>query len=100
MNGTGNTSIDSVLLPAVVDLSQASELVAQLQRGLASGCEMTIDGSAVRRISSPCLEVLVAGMNAFAKTGGPSMRIVNPSAAFLETVTTLGLTDVLGLVGA
>jgi anti-anti-sigma regulatory factor len=100
MNGTGNTSNDSVLLPAVVDLSQAGELVARLQRGLASGCEMTIDGSAVRRISSPCLEVLVAGMNAFAKADGPSMKIVNPSAAFLDTVTTLGLNDVLGLVGA
>jgi len=46
---------------------------------------VTIDGAAVRRISSPCLQVLLAGMDAFAKAGGPPMKIVSPSAAFLET---------------
>ena len=100
MNVTGNESDDSVPLPAVVDLPQASVLKAQLEQALASGRGLAIDGSAVQRISSPCLQVLVAGTNAFAKAGGPHMAIVNPSAAFLETVSTLGLKDVLGLVGA
>jgi chemotaxis protein CheX len=100
MNETGNESDGNVSLPSVVDLSQANDLKARLEQGLASGRGMTIDGSAVQRISSPCLQVLVAGMNAFAKSGGPGMTIVNPSAAFLKTVSTLGLTDALGLVGA
>ena len=100
MNETGIGSDGSVSLPAVVDLQHASALKVQLERGLASGCETTVDCSAVQRISSPCLQVLVAGMNAFEKAGGPHMAIVNPSAAFLETASTLGLTDALGLVGA
>jgi chemotaxis protein CheX len=89
-----------VLLPAVVDLPQAAKLKAQLERGLERGKGLTIDGAAVRRISSPCLQVLIAGMNAFTTAGGPPMKIVNPSAAFLEIVSALGLQDALGMVGA
>ena len=99
MKKTGNRSKGGVSLPAVVDLPHASVLKAQLEQALASGRGIAIDGSAVQRISSPCLQVLVAGMNTFAKAGGPHMAIVNPSAAFLETVSTLGLKDALGLVG-
>ena len=97
MDETGNGSDGKVSLPAVVDLLQAGALKAQLEQGLASGIGMTIDGSAVQRISSPCLQILVAGAAAFAKAGGPSLTVANPSAAFLETVSTLGLKDVLGL---
>jgi len=100
MKKTGKASDGSVLLPAVVDLPQAAKLKAQLERGLARGKGVTIDGAAVRRISSPCLQVLLAGMDAFAKAGGPPMKIVSPSAAFLETVSVLGLQDALGMVGA
>jgi hypothetical protein len=39
-------------------------------------------------------------MNAFTTAGGPPMKIVNPSAAFLEIVSALGLQDALGMVGA
>jgi len=97
MDDTGTGSGGKVFLPAVVDLLQAGALKAKLEQGLASGTGMTIDGSAVQRISSPCLQVLVAGAAAFAKAGGPSMTIANPSAALLETVTLLGLKDALGL---
>ena len=93
--------VDSnVALPAVVDLPHASILKAQLERGLAGGCGITIDGSAVQRISSPCLQVLVAGVKTFVEAAGPPMTIVNPSAALLETVSTLGLADALNMVGA
>ncbi len=97
MNETGNGSDGCSSLPAVVDLLQAGALKAQLEQGLASGSSMTIDAAAVQRISSPCLQILVAGAAAFAKAGGPSMTIVNPSTAFLETVSLLGLKDTLGL---
>jgi len=97
MDETGYVSDGKLSLPAVMDLLQAGALKAQIQQGLASRTGMTIDGSAVQRISSPCLQVLVAGAAAFAKAGGPSMTIANPSAALLETVTLLGLKDALGL---
>ena len=100
MNEAGDGLDGRVSLPAVADLLQADTLKMQLEHGLASGSEMTIDASAVQRISSPFLQVLVAGVVAFAKAGGPSLTISNPSAAFLETVSTLGLKDTLGLSGA
>ncbi len=100
MNKTASEPDCSMSLPAVADLGHAGVLKTQLERGLASGCGVSVDGSAVQRISSPCLQVLVAGMNAFVEAGGPRMTIINPSAALLETVSTLGLTDVLRLVGA
>ena len=97
MDDTGTGSGGKVFLPAVVDLLQAGALKAELEQGLTSGIGMTIDGSAVQRISSPCLQILLAGAAAFANAGGPSMTIANPSAALLETVTLLGLKDALGL---
>jgi len=100
MNEAGEGSDGKVSLPAVADLLQANTLKAQLERVLASGSEMTIDASAVQRISSPFLQVLVAGVGTFKKAAGPSLTISNPSAAFLETVSTLGLKDALGLSGA
>jgi len=78
-------------LPAVADLVQAEPLKAEIERHLAAGAGLEIDASVVQRISSPCLQVLVAGVAAFAKAGGPSCAITKPSQAFLETATVLGL---------
>jgi chemotaxis protein CheX len=99
MRETGNEQSGQMTLPAVVDLPFAATLKAQLVEGLAAGNGMSIDGSGVQRISSPCLQVLVAGMNAFAVSGVP-LAIVDPSPAFVETVSTLGLRDALRLGGA
>ena len=85
-----------LILPAVADLPFAATLKAQIVEGLAVGKSMSIDGSGVQRISSPCLQVLVAGMNAFTASGAPFV-IVGPSSALLETITTLGLSNALGL---
>jgi len=84
-------------LPPVTDLLQALTLKAQIEQGVASGNGMDVDASAVQRISTPCLQVLVAGAVAFTEAGGPSMVITSPSSAFLETVSALGLKDALGI---
>lgn len=88
---------DCVPLPAVADLVEAGPLKARLEQALAAGSGITIDASAVQRISSPCLQVLVAGASSFAKAGGPSLVIGTPSEAFRETVSVLGLIEALGL---
>jgi len=88
---------DRVSLPAVADLVEAGPLKARLEQALAAGSGLTVDASAVQRISSPCLQVLVAGVSSFAKAGGPSLVIGEPSEAFRETVSVLGLMDALGL---
>lgn len=97
MNETGTGSDGRISLPAVADLTQAAALKEQLERGLMSGSGIVVDAAAVQRISSPCLQVLVAAAAAFEKTGGQSFTIADPSAALLETVSMLGLKDALGL---
>ncbi|NIJ47824.1 STAS domain-containing protein [Rhizomicrobium electricum] len=88
---------ESVILPAVADLTEAGPLKQRLEQALGSGIGLTVDASAVQRISSPCLQVLVAGMTAFAKAGGAALSISNPSEAFRETATVLGLMNALEL---
>lgn len=97
MNEAGDGVSDCVALPAVADLTEAGPLKTRLEQALALGSGLTVDASAVQRISSPCLQVLVAGVNAFAKAGGPSLVISKPSEAFQETVSVLGLMNALEL---
>ncbi len=97
MEEAGTGASDCVPLPAVADLVEAGPLKARLEQALAAGAGITVEASAVQRISSPCLQVLVAGVNSFAKAGGPSLVIADPSEAFCETVSVLGLMDALGL---
>lgn len=89
--------IDNVMLPAVADLTEAGPLKQRLEQALGAGTGLIVDASTVQRISSPCLQVLVAGMAAFAKAGGASLSIRNPSEAFRETATVLGLMNALEL---
>jgi len=97
MEEAGEGGSDSVALSAVADLTQAGPLKTLLEQALASGTGVTVDASAVQRISSPCLQVLVAGVTTFAKAGGAALVIENPSEAFRETASVLGLMDALEL---
>lgn len=97
MDKAGDPMDESVTLPPVADLTAAGPLKQSLLDGLAAGKSITIDASAVQRVSSPCLQVLVAGMQSFAKAGGTSLVVANPSQAFRETVSVLGLLDALEL---
>ena len=92
MSDTGNGG--TIVLPAVADLPQAQGLKAQLER---AGGAITVDASQVQRVSSPYLQVLLAGAAAAMKNGA-AMTITEPSAEFLETVSVLGLKTALGLV--
>jgi chemotaxis protein CheX len=97
MAEAGENVGDNVTLPAVADLTEAGPLKQRLEQALATGTGLTVDASAVQRISSPCLQVLVAGVTAFAKAGGAALTIMNPSEAFRETVLVLGLMNALEL---
>lgn len=88
---------DGVVLPPVADLTAAAPLKSRLEAALASGSGLTVDASAVQRISSPCLQVLAAAVASFATAGGAALAIGDPSDAFRETVSVLGLTNALKL---
>jgi anti-anti-sigma regulatory factor len=80
--------------PPILDLTAAADLKRDLLAIAASGPGGTIDASQVRRITTPCLQVLVAARRS--GDGGPAFRLVNPSTAFLAALSTLALGPALG----
>ena len=97
MCGITTGSDGRLMLPAVFASPQAGPLKTEIERSLAGGVGMTIDASQVQRVSSLCLQVLAAGVRAFGAAGGAALTIVNPSPAFLETASVLGMKSALGL---
>lgn len=90
-----NSSL-SFRLPAALDLGAAQELLQRLRDGLADGAPaggLVLDGSAVERISVPCLQVLAAARRAAGNAA--AFRIVGASAALVAAVADLGLSAAL-----
>lgn len=88
-----------LVLPAILDITAAAVLKQDLQHALAKGGGLEIDASAVRRLTTPCLQVLVAGLRAFAEHGFGAMHFYEVSSTFRETASCLGLETALGLGG-
>jgi chemotaxis protein CheX len=93
-DGRGNCVLK---LPSILDLTAASALKLDLQTALGRGEGLTIDAGEVRRATSPCLQVLLAGARAFAQSGGAAMEFRNVSEALRETASGLALTGPLGI---
>ncbi|HEU0161782.1 MAG TPA: STAS domain-containing protein [Rhizomicrobium sp.] len=79
-----------VILAPVLDLTQADGLKAQLLAAFAQGDPVTVEAGAVQRVSSPCLQVLVAA----ARRGAV---LVNPSVPLREVAAALDLSAELGI---
>jgi chemotaxis protein CheX len=94
---TDETTDNTVKLPAVADLTFASILKQRSEQALAAGTGLVLDAADTQRISTPCLQVLLAAVIAFTKAGGPALVISNPSEVFLDAASTLGLDEALGL---
>lgn len=76
-------------LPNVLGLTAARELRDDIKARLASGV-VVLDAEAVDRVSTPCVQVLLAAGLA-AASANASFRIVNGSQAFSAAVVDLGL---------
>ena len=76
-------------VPATLDLTAARDLRERLIPML-SGSGVVLDMSAVDRMSTPCLQVLLAAGRA-ADTAEVSFQIVDASDAFRSAVADLGL---------
>ena len=81
----------AVRLPAVLDLSAAQALQAQLCTAQADGTPV-LDASAVERVCVPCLQILAA-----AQREAAGLRIVGASAALVAAVSDLGLSAAIPL---
>ncbi|MEO5337029.1 MAG: STAS domain-containing protein [Magnetospirillum sp. WYHS-4] len=89
-SGTG-CRID--LLP-VMDLRAAGPFKGILEQAIGRGVEVTIAAADVERLSTPCIQVLLAATAAMEK-GGIAFRIVGPTDAFISAFDDLGLFPVI-----
>ncbi|MFC3050818.1 STAS domain-containing protein [Kordiimonas pumila] len=80
----------SFSLPQVLDLLAAQGLKDKLLEFFDLEGDLLIEGSDVERISTPCIEVLVAAQKAF-KNAERAFQIKNPSEYLSEAFETLGL---------
>ena len=76
-------------LPQVLDLTQAQNLRDTMLARLSDG-RLVLDASAVERMSTPCVQVLLATGRA-ADLVGSAFQIVNASDVFRTAIADLGL---------
>jgi anti-anti-sigma regulatory factor len=82
-------------LAAELDLAAADGLLGDMQRRIGLRDPVRMDGSAVERISTACLQVLAAAAIA-ARAGGVPFETVAPSPVLRDAIMDLGLGDLLG----
>ena len=80
----------TLVLAPVLDLTQADSLKAELLAAFAQGAPVALEAGAVQRVSSPCLQVLVAASRRGAV-------LVNPSVPLREVAAALDLSAELGI---
>lgn len=91
------TELDVVrmALPPILDLSGAVMLKQECQAALAKGTSLVMDASAVSKVTTPSLQVLVATSVALNQMGGATLTFTGASQSFRDSVTGLGLGDAL-----
>lgn len=82
------------ILPATLDRLAAESLCRTLQDGLLAGRPLQLDGSGVERVSTACLQVLLAAARSAAAREVP-FAVTAPSDALIEALADLGLAGTL-----
>ena len=77
-------------LPQCLDLRSAVQLKAVLSEALAIGAPLTVDASSVERLSTACVQILIAFAKA-AREAGQGLIFQRPSNAFVGVFASLGL---------
>ncbi len=79
-----------IALPEVLDLSTAAPLKTALAAALEGDRPIVVDAGRVIRLSTPCLQVLIAAERAM-KAADVAFTLANPSDAFVDTFNDLGV---------
>ncbi|MGJ4891869.1 STAS domain-containing protein [Bradyrhizobium sp. HKCCYLRH3099] len=90
---TNHVADGAYVLPQMLDLTQASQLRDEMVR-LASAGDIVLDASGVERMSTPCVQILLAAARG-AGAAHKSFKITQASELFRTAVTELGLGDEL-----
>jgi anti-anti-sigma regulatory factor len=91
--------VPQLTLPPVADLTCTGTLQAVLVEAQRLGTGIDIDAGDVQRITTPCLQLLVAAAKSFETTGGPPLVFSKMSEAFSDAATTLAIDCVLRVKG-
>jgi len=85
-----------ILLPELCDAASAPALKETLARLLNSpGVGCTLAGTAVQRISTACVQLMLAADRALARRNGQGLRLRNSSEPLQAAFADLGLSDVV-----
>jgi chemotaxis protein CheX len=82
------------VLPSSLELAAAESLRRKLQDKIRGARPIVLVGSAVERVSTPCLQVLVAASKTAAEHG-LSFVLREPSKVLLDALADLGLEQAL-----
>ncbi len=77
-------------LSPVLDLLAAVPLCEELRTHLGSEDLLELDGSAVERVSTACLQIIVTA-SITARSQGAALRLVTPSPVLSQAIADLGL---------
>ena len=80
----------TVPLSPVLDITASEPLRDSLLEASASGRKVVIDASAVERLSTPCIQVILAAGRSF-KEQGLEYSLFSPSETFVSAFDDLGL---------
>jgi anti-anti-sigma regulatory factor len=80
----------SVHLPPSLDLSEAELLCRELRAQILAAETIVLEGSQVERVSTPCLQILLAAFKS-SESRGLSFRLDAPSKVLTDALADLGL---------
>ncbi len=89
-------NLPQLKLPPILDIEAAAEMKRELLAALGSSDCIIVDASAVQRVTTPCLQVLVAAKSAVQVQGG-RFRLHSIPRVLTEAIDMLGLADALGI---
>jgi anti-anti-sigma regulatory factor len=85
-----------VILPAYLDAEAAEALIPTLRARLAAGAGIALDASAVRRVGTPAVQVLISAATS-ALAVGQAFGVTSASDEFAASLEDLGLSEHLAL---
>ena len=81
-------------LGPVLDIRAAEPLKDVLRKALSKGKPLAVDAASIERMSTPCIQVLIAAATAMKDTD-TAFTLMSPSDAFIDSFNELGLFPVL-----
>ena len=84
----GREKVEELRLPELLDLSASEQLAASFLEK--RGAALTVDASGVRRLSTPCVQVLLSAASTW-KADNVTLRMVTPSSELTTTLNQLGI---------